>query len=96
MENNRIVCWFSCGAASAVATKLALKKYRGREIVIVNQDTGSEHPDNQRFLKDCEKWFGQEIQTIRSEKYGSIWEVFKKTSKIQNIQSPSATSIGFE
>jgi len=23
----RIVCWFSCGAASAVATKLAIAKY---------------------------------------------------------------------
>ena len=78
-DDKRIVCWFSCGAASAVATKLALKKYAGQEIVIVNEDTGSEHPDNERFKAECEEWFGQEVITIRSDRYKNIWEVFEDT-----------------
>ena len=73
------MCWFSCGAASAVATKLALGKYKDKNCVIVNEDTGSEHPDNERFKRECEEWFGQEVITIKSDKYEDIWDVFKKT-----------------
>ena len=73
------MCWFSCGAASAVATKLALEKYKDKNCVIVNEDTGSEHPDNERFKRECEEWFGQEVITIKSDKYENIWDVFKKT-----------------
>jgi len=76
-EIERTVCWFSCGAASAYATKLALDKYEN--CVIAYQDTGAEHTDNERFLKDCEKWFGQKIIRLKSEKYSDIWEVFEKT-----------------
>ena len=78
-EDKRRVCWFSCGAASAVSTKLALQKYKGENCVVVNEDTGSEHPDNERFKAECGEWFGCEIITIRSEAYSDIWEVFEKT-----------------
>ena len=57
-KDKRIVCWFSCGAASAVATKLAIKRHGTDNLYVGYQDTGSEHPDNRRFLKDCEEWFG--------------------------------------
>ncbi len=55
----RVVCQFSCGAASAVATKLAIAQYGAdHEIVVLNAFIASEHPDNRRFAKDCEKWLG--------------------------------------
>lgn len=74
---SRYVSWFSCGAASAVATKLALAKYEN--VVIAYCRVREEHPDNERFLKDCEKWFGQEIIILEHEKYkGSIFSVFEK------------------
>jgi len=73
----RVVCWFSAGAASVVATKLALKKY-GDRVVIAYCDPGSEHPDNERFLSDCEKWFGREIIRLKSERYADTWEVWGK------------------
>jgi len=58
----RIVSWFSCGAASAVATKLAIAENAGKfPLIIAYTEVAEEHPDNKRFLKDCEKWFGQEI-----------------------------------
>ena len=74
----RIVSWFSCGAASAVATKLALKDHDN--VVIAYCEVIEEHPDNKRFLKDCEEWFGQEIIILGNDKYSrSIYEVFNKT-----------------
>ncbi|MFA6051536.1 MAG: hypothetical protein WC762_02995 [Methylobacter sp.] len=77
---SRIVCWFSCGAASAVATKLAISDNNGKlPIVIAYTEIAEEHQDNKRFLSDCEKWFGQEIIVLRNEKYkGSAKEVYRK------------------
>lgn len=75
---SRIVSWFSCGAASAVATKLALSM--GEPVIIAYCEVAEEHSDNKRFLNDCQEWFGQEIIVLRNEKYhGSIYEVFQKT-----------------
>ena len=76
-RTGRVICRFSCGAASAVATKLALGSYPPGSVDIYYNDTGSEHPDNKRFLADCEKWFGQPIITLRSKKFRNIWEVFE-------------------
>lgn len=74
----RIVCQFSCGAASAVATKLAIEQYGStHDVQIVNAFIVQEHEDNRRFLADCEKWFGRTITVLRDEKYGaSTLEVF--------------------
>lgn len=77
VKSNRVVCWFSCGATSFVATQLAIKKYGTVEIVYC--DTGSEHIDNERFLKDCEKLFGQKITVLKNNKYESTWDLWEKT-----------------
>jgi hypothetical protein len=75
--NQRYVSWFSCGAASAIATKIALSKYDN--VVIAYCKVKEEHSDNERFLKDCEKWFGQKIIILQHEGYeGSIYKVFEK------------------
>jgi len=74
----RTVSWFSCGAASAVATKLAISE--GNPTTVVYCEVIEEHPDNKRFLKDCEEWFGQEIIVLGNDKYNrSIYDVFDKT-----------------
>ena len=77
---SRYVCQFSCGAASAVATKLVLGMYGlSHEVVIVNAFLSGEHPDNRRFLADCEVWFGQPVTVLRDEKYGANhFEVFRR------------------
>jgi hypothetical protein len=76
----RIVCQFSCGAASAVATKLALSKFGAtRDVQIINAFVQEEHPDNRRFLADCEKWFGRQVTVLADKKYGaSTLEVFRR------------------
>lgn len=77
---SRVICQFSCGAASAVATKLAIPLfYLSHEILIVNAEIEEEHPDNRRFLADCERWFGLPVQVYRDRKYGgSTRQVFTK------------------
>jgi len=78
----RIVCWFSCGAASAVATKIAIAENAGKlPLIIAYTEVIEEHPDNKRFLTDCEKWFGQEIIILGNDKYKrSIYETFKTSA----------------
>lgn len=80
MVDRRVVCWFSCGAASAVATKLAIDKYKNQDIHVVYcaSTLSTEHPDNNRFLKDCENWFGIKIELLYSDKYKDIWDVFER------------------
>jgi len=89
MARTRIVCWFSCGAASAVATKLAIAENAGKlPLVIAYTEVIEEHPDNKRFLKECETWFGQEILILGNDKYNrSIYKVFEK----QFIKTPKGS-----
>lgn len=77
-EQPRVLCWFSAGAASAVATRLALETY-GDRCVVVTIDPGSEHPDNDRFRADCERWFGVGMTTLKSDKYPDTWAVWEQT-----------------
>jgi PP-loop superfamily ATP-utilizing enzyme len=76
----RTVCWFSCGAASAVATKIALaERERESELIIAYTEVKEEHLDNKRFLADCEEWFGQKIEILGNDFYDrSIYRVFEK------------------
>lgn len=88
----RIVCQFSCGAASAVATKLALAKY-GERCVIVNAYVEEEHPDNRRFGADCERWFGRPIVNLRDTKYdASAIKVFETVGYIKGPRGASCTT----
>lgn len=68
----RIVCQFSCGAASAVATKLTLLQLGHLlDVQVVNAFVAEEHADNRRFLADCQQWFGVPITVLRDERFGA-------------------------
>jgi len=91
----RIVCWFSCGAASAVATKLAITENAGKlPLVVARCIVREEHTDNDRFAADCEKWFGVPITNLINEKYdGSIYNVFEKRGYISGIGGAPCTML---
>ena len=74
----RHLVWFSCGAASAVAAHLAVKKYPECEVLYCDT-LAYEHPDNIRFLKDVERWIDKPITVLKSSKYKDIFDVFRKT-----------------
>lgn len=74
-----IAVWFSCGAASAVAAKLTIEKYGAENVRVVNNPVIEEHPDNMRFLKECAKWFGKEIEFATNKNFPDcsaekVWE----------------------
>jgi hypothetical protein len=89
---SRILAQFSCGAASAVATKLAIAEY-GDRVVIVNAFIQEEHEDNRRFADDCERWFAEPIVNLRDEKFdASAIKVFETVGYIKGPNGASCTS----
>lgn len=92
----RLICWFSCGAASAVATKLAIienaKRRLADNVLIAYIKIKEEHPDNERFLKDCERWFNLPIVVLSDEKYGaSIVNVFNRLKFMGGVAGAPCT-----
>lgn len=78
-QTARALVWFSCGAASAIAAKLAVQKYGDVCEVLYCDTFAYEHPDNPRFLADVEKWIGKPIKILKSPDYADIYDVFRKT-----------------
>ena len=73
----KVVVWFSCGAASAVAAKLTLEQYPDARIV--NNPIREEDDDNRRFLQDVEKWLGVTVEMSTNYRYPNascieVWE----------------------
>ncbi len=88
--SRRIISWFSCGAASAVATKLTLSDYP--KAIPVYCETGQEHEDSKRFMADCVCWFNNQITCIRSEEYRDTWDVWEKTRWLAGIDGARCTT----
>jgi len=82
------IAWFSAGVTSAVATKIALKKYDNVRIIYFHIE--SAHPDNERFIKECEEWFGQKIERV-SGKYKDHFDVIEKTRYINGAAGARCT-----
>ena len=81
---SRTLGWFSCGAASAVAVKLT-----GAQPVYC--ETGSEHTDNERFMADCERWFGSSVTRLSSNRYADTWDVWDKRRWLAGIEGALCT-----
>lgn len=81
----RRVSWFSCGAASAVATKLS------NPDVIAYCEVGSEDEDNARFMADCIPWFGMEITRLSNPRYRDTWSVWAERRYLAGINGAPCT-----
>lgn len=92
-RGQRVVAWFSCGDASAVAAKLALEKYGAARTKVVRIRLAGEHPDNDRFADDCAKWFGVEILELGSTRYPDHWTVIRGERFINGPQGAKCTTI---
>ena len=84
-----VIAWWSAGVTSAIAVKKALELYKNVRIILI--ETGSHHPDNERFKKDCEKWYNQEIETIKQEKFENHFDVIQRTRFINSPFGASCT-----
>jgi 3'-phosphoadenosine 5'-phosphosulfate sulfotransferase (PAPS reductase)/FAD synthetase len=85
----RTIVWFSCGAASAVAARLTLRN--NPDAIVAYCETGSEHPDNERFMADCVRWFNAPVVRLKSDKYTDIWDVYEKRKYLSGINGAPCT-----
>jgi hypothetical protein len=77
---SRILVHFSCGAASAVAAKVAVERYgKERDVRVIYCDLSKdEHPDNLRFMGEVERWIGRPVERLKHPKHAGIDDVFAK------------------
>lgn len=94
VSKQTIAVWFSCGVASAVASKKTIEKYgKTHNILIVNNPVKNEHPDNLRFLTDVENWLGCKIIRAVNKNYpnADITEVFDKVNYVSGVAGAPCT-----
>ena len=93
-DSTRILVHFSCGAASAVALKVAVTHYSNRHVEAVYCDlSGDEHPDNQRFLDACEQWAGVTVTRLTHARYRSIDDLFLDQQFIASARGAICTRV---
>ena len=93
-KGDTIAVWFSCGAASAVAAMLTVKKYGNIcDVKILNNPIAEEDFDNFRFLNDIEKWIGKPIEFVRSKRYptSSARDVWKHRKFMSGVAGAPCT-----
>lgn len=89
----RLLIWFSAGATSAVAAKLALAENQGLDTKIVYCETGSHDDDNLRFLRECESWIGHPIEIARNHKYRDVDDVIEKERYLNGPDGAKCTQV---
>lgn len=90
---NRVISWFSCGAASAYATYLAYEKY-GDNLEAVYCRVKEESEDNLRFLNEFVEKTGIPVKIIGDESMDySIFKVFHKRRFIKGPNGAPCTMI---
>jgi hypothetical protein len=90
----RLVCWWSAGDASAVASAVALRTIDADEKVVAYCAgvEANEHPDNARFRAECERWYGQPIVRLYSSKYRDTWDVYERTGWLVGVAGARCTT----
>ena len=88
-----IISWWSAGVTSAVATKLAIDKYGVDNVLPIYFAIDSAHPDNNRFKKECEEWYGRKILTERSHKHKDQFEVIVKDKYVNGPAGARCTLV---
>lgn len=89
-----VICWWSGGVTSAVAIWLAIQIYGKERIRIIFIDTFNEDADTYRFKKDCENWYGIEIETISAigKEFKRIQDVWFKYKSL-NVATGAICSV---
>lgn len=87
--SERTVAWFSCGDASAVACALALRDHTN--VVVARIHIPAEHPDNDRFAGECERWYRQNIVVLNDPQHRTTWDVWEQRKYIAGIAGAPCT-----
>lgn len=89
----QILAWFSCGVTSAVAIKLYKERNPNDKLKIYYIHIDSAHSDNERFIKECEQWYREKINIVKSPKYKDQFEVIKGEKFINSPYGAPCTRI---
>lgn len=88
MKQSLKVCWISAGVSSFIAgwlTRESIDRY-------IYIDIDDQHPDSMRFIRDCEKVLGKEIEILRSE-YGSVENVARAMGFLNSPYGAPCTDV---
>lgn len=83
------VVWISAGISSFIAGYLerdTVDKY-------IYIDVEDQHEDSMRFIKDCERILGKEIEILRSSEYSCVEDVCRKTGMINTPYGAPCTGM---
>ena len=61
------------------------------EAIVAYCETGSEHPDNERFLADCVRWFNAPVKRIKSPEFSDTWAVWEKKRYLSGFNGAPCT-----
>lgn len=75
-DKGRTLIWFSAGAASYVAARIALREFP--QAIIVRCETGNEDEDNHRFEADALRRMNRDITILQSDEYANVWDVWTR------------------
>lgn len=90
MADPRIICWFSAGAASAVAAQLTLREHP--DALLVRCETGNEDEDNHRFEADVVRWLNRPVTVLRSDTYESVFDVWSRRRYMAGVSGAVCTT----
>ena len=91
ISDEKVIAWFSCGATSAVACKMAIDKYGVENTRVIYFKIDSAHKDNSRFIDDCERWYGTKIEIYSSKLYRDQFDVIEKTKYVNGAKGARCT-----
>ena len=83
------VVWISAGVSSFIAGWL-VRDTVDKWIYI---DVKDQHPDSIRFVNDCAKLIGKEIEILRSDKYKDVADVIRKNKAINTPYGAPCTGM---
>lgn len=90
----KVISWWSAGVTSAVATRLAIDEFGADNVIPIYFAIDSAHPDNDRFKKQCEEWYGREIIVERApDKYKDQFDVITKDKYVNGPAGARCTLV---
>jgi len=85
----RTLIWFSTGAASYAAAKIALRSHP--DAILVRCETSNEDADNYRFEADAERALSRKVTILQSDRYSSVWNVWQRRRYIAGVAGAPCT-----
>lgn len=82
------VCWLSAGVSSFIAGYLV----RDTVDKFIYIDIDNQHSDSMRFIKDCEKILGKDVEILKSE-YENVQNVIKQFKFINSPYGAKCTQV---